>query len=89
MIGLTLAFTMAILGASAKASVDKAVEENFIGDYVVSSAFGEGFSPAITDRMAAVDGVTRWCGSGSPSSRGTATESSVTGVLPAQLSTFG
>jgi putative ABC transport system permease protein len=57
MIGLTLAFTVAILGASAKASVDAQVEENFIGDYIVSSAFGEGYSPAITDRMAAIDGV--------------------------------
>ena len=59
MIGLTLAFTVAILGASAKASVDKAVEENFIGDYVVSSAFGEGFSPAITDRIRDTDGVAK------------------------------
>jgi putative ABC transport system permease protein len=57
MIGLTLAFTVAILGASAKASVDKQVEENFIGDFIVSSAFGEGYSPAITDRMAEIDGV--------------------------------
>jgi putative ABC transport system permease protein len=57
MVGLTLAFTVAILGASAKASVDKTVEENFIGDYVVSSAFGEGFSPAITDRVSEIDGV--------------------------------
>ncbi len=57
MIGLTLAFTVAILGSSAKASVDKTVEENFIGDYVVSSAFGEGFSPAITDRISEIDGV--------------------------------
>ncbi len=46
MIGLALACTMAILGASAKASVDEAVEENFVGDYVVSSAFGEPFSPS-------------------------------------------
>ena len=52
MIGLTLAFTVAILGSSAKASVDKTVEENFVGDFIVSSAFGEGYSPAITDRMA-------------------------------------
>jgi putative ABC transport system permease protein len=57
MIGLTLAFTVAILGSSAKASVDKAVEDNFIGDYIVSSAFGEGYSPAITDRIAATEGV--------------------------------
>jgi len=33
------------------------VEENFIGDFIVSSAFGEGYSPAITDRMADIDGV--------------------------------
>src|SRR5262245_15857447 len=57
MIGLTLAFTVAILGSSAKASVDKAVKDNFIGDYIVSSAFGEGFSPAITERIASTDGV--------------------------------
>ncbi len=59
MIGLTLAYTVAILGSSAKSSVDKTVEENFIGDYVVSSAFGEGFSPAITDRMSEIDGVAK------------------------------
>ena len=41
MIGLTLACTMAIVGDSAKASVDKSVAENFIGDYVVSNVFGE------------------------------------------------
>jgi putative ABC transport system permease protein len=57
MIGLTLAFTVAILGASAKASVDKQVSENFIGDYIVSSAFGQPFSPTIAERMAKVDGV--------------------------------
>ena len=47
MIGLTLACTMAIVGASAKASVDNAVEKNFVGDYVVSSAFGGPFSTTI------------------------------------------
>src|SRR4051794_3421076 len=59
MIGLTLAFTVAILGSSAKASVDRTVRENFIGDYIVSSAFGQGFSPTITDRMQQIDGVQR------------------------------
>lgn len=57
MIGLTLACTMAIVGDSAKASVDKTIEENFVGDYVVSSVFGSPFSPAIADKMADVDGV--------------------------------
>ena len=57
MIGLTLACTMAIVGDSAKASVDKSVSENFIGDYVVSNVFGGPFSPSIARRMARVDGV--------------------------------
>ena len=57
MIGLALACTMAILGDSAKASVDVAVADNFVGDYVVSSVFGEPFSPSIAGEMAKVDGV--------------------------------
>jgi putative ABC transport system permease protein len=59
MIGLALACTMAILGDSAKASVDEAVEENFVGDYVVSSVFGEPFSPTIATKMAEVEGIDR------------------------------
>ncbi|HET6653512.1 MAG TPA: FtsX-like permease family protein, partial [Nocardioides sp.] len=57
MIGLTLAFTMAIVGDSAKASVDKSVSENFIGDYIVSNVFGGPFSTSIANRMEEVDGV--------------------------------
>ncbi|MCD4525612.1 ABC transporter permease [Nocardioides sp. cx-173] len=57
MIGLTLACTMAIVGDSAKASVDKSVEESFVGDYVVSNVFGGEFNPAIADRMAQLEGV--------------------------------
>ena len=57
MIGLTLACTMAIVGASAKASVDRAVKKNFVGDYVVSSAIGGPFSTSIADRLARVEGV--------------------------------
>jgi putative ABC transport system permease protein len=59
MIGLALAGTMSIVGDSAKASVDKAIEENFVGDYVVSSVFGEPFSPSIASEMANVEGVDR------------------------------
>jgi putative ABC transport system permease protein len=59
MIGLALGCTMAILGDSAKASVDQAIKENFVGDFVVSSVFGEPFSPSIADEMANVDGVER------------------------------
>jgi putative ABC transport system permease protein len=57
MIGLTLACTMAIVGDSAKASVDKSIEENFVGDYVVSNVIGTAFTPAIGDQMAKVQGV--------------------------------
>lgn len=59
MIGLTLACTMAIVGDSAKASVDRSVEENFVGDYVVSNVIAGSFSAQIADRMAEVDGVER------------------------------
>ncbi len=59
MIGLTLACTMAIVGDSAKASVDRSIEKNFVGDFVVSNVFGGPFSPSIAGRMARVDGVTQ------------------------------
>ncbi len=72
MIGLSLACTMAIVGASAKASVDQMIEENFVGDYVVSNLVGQGFSS--TDRRAhgaRCDGRReRWCASASPSRLG-------------------
>jgi putative ABC transport system permease protein len=57
MIGLALVSTMAIVGASSKASIDKTVADNFQGDLVVSNAVGERFSPAVGDRIARVDGV--------------------------------
>jgi putative ABC transport system permease protein len=57
MIGLTLACTMAIVGDSAKASVDKSIEENFVGDFVVSNVIGTAFTPAIGDQMEQVQGV--------------------------------
>jgi len=57
MIGLALACTMAILGSSAKASIDQLIEENFVGDYVVSNVVGQGFSSQIAEDMREVDGV--------------------------------
>ncbi|MFS3129389.1 ABC transporter permease [Nocardioides sp. Bht2] len=57
MIGLTLCTLMAMLGSSAKASVDRAVAENFVGDYVISNVFGAAFSPSIADEAASIDGV--------------------------------
>ena len=57
MIGLTLACTMAIIGNSAKASVDKSVADNFVGDFIVSNVFGGEFNASIADEMARVEGV--------------------------------
>lgn len=57
MIGLALCGTFAIVGSSAKASVDKVVADNFVGDFVVSNVFGAPFSPSVADRVAEIDGV--------------------------------
>lgn len=57
MIGLSLACTMAIVGDSAKASVDQTIAENFRGDYVVNNVMGQPFSSEIGRQMAEVDGV--------------------------------
>ncbi len=57
MIGLALCTTMAMVGSSAKASVDRAVADNFVGDLVVSNVFGIGFSPTVADRAEKLDGV--------------------------------
>lgn len=57
MIGLSLACTMAIVGDSAKASVDRAIEESFVGDFVVGSVFGQPFSADVARQLAAVEGV--------------------------------
>jgi putative ABC transport system permease protein len=57
MIGLTLVSMMSVFGASAKASVDKSIAENFVADYVVSNAIGQPFSGEVTKQVAAVPGV--------------------------------
>ncbi len=57
MIGLALACTMAIVGDSAKASVDQSVEDSFTGDFVVSSVFAGPFSSTVAGRVEEVDGV--------------------------------
>ncbi|MBM6403238.1 ABC transporter permease [Phycicoccus sp. CSK15P-2] len=57
MIGVSLVTLMSVLGASAKASLDKALAEDIVADYIVSSVVGQGFSAAITDAVAATDGV--------------------------------
>ncbi|MBR7741977.1 FtsX-like permease family protein [Phycicoccus sp. BSK3Z-2] len=57
MIGVSLVTLMAVLGASTKASIDAALAEDVVADYVVSSVVGQGFSPSVTDAVAAADGV--------------------------------
>jgi putative ABC transport system permease protein len=57
MIGVTLVSMMAVFGASAQASIDKAINAEFVSDFVVSSAVGSPFSPAIADGMRTVPGV--------------------------------
>lgn len=57
MIGLALCTTMAIVGSSAKKSVDVSVAENFVGDYVISNILGVPFSASVADEVEKVDGV--------------------------------
>ncbi len=89
MIGLALACTMSIIGASAKASVDKTIDENFIGSYVVGSAFGQPFSPQVAQRIGRVQGVTKVVRQRFAFIEADGKRSSVTGVLPSQLPDFG
>ncbi len=57
MIGLTLVALMSILGQSAKASTDKAINETLTADFVLSNAIGTPFSATIGNRIAKLDGV--------------------------------
>lgn len=57
MIGLALCVTMSIVGASAKATVDHAVEKNFVGDFAISSVVATPFSPAIANQVERAEGV--------------------------------
>jgi putative ABC transport system permease protein len=57
MIGLTLVALMSILGQSAKASTDKAINDTLTADFVVSNAVGTPFSTGIADRIRQIPGV--------------------------------
>ncbi len=57
MVGLTVVTLMSILGQSAKASTDKAIEDNITADLVVSNVTGQFFSPAYAREIRKVDGV--------------------------------
>jgi putative ABC transport system permease protein len=88
MIGLALACTMSIIGASAKASVDQTIAENFIGDYVVGSAFGQPFSPQVADRIDRVPGVDEVVRQRYAFVEADGSRSSLTGVVPSQLPAY-
>ncbi|MGH3367354.1 MAG: ABC transporter permease [Nocardioidaceae bacterium] len=57
MIGLALVSAMSVLGSSAKASVDRTIEQNFAADFVISNAIGVPFSPKVSDQVENVPGV--------------------------------
>lgn len=57
MIGVTLVSMMAVFGASAKASIDKAIAKEFVADYVISNAVGQPFSSTIVDDVRTLPGV--------------------------------
>ena len=57
MIGLALVTTTAVLGESAKASVEDLISTDLKADYVVSNTIQSPFSPAIGAQLAAVPGV--------------------------------
>ena len=77
MIGVSLVTMMAVLGASAKASLDKTLAEDIIADYVVSNPVGQPFSGIGRRRDRA--GARAWPrspGCAAPCSRSTATATS-------------
>jgi putative ABC transport system permease protein len=57
MIGLALVSAMSVLGASTNASLDEAIGDTLVADYVVSNALGVPFSPTVAEQVAEVDGV--------------------------------
>jgi putative ABC transport system permease protein len=89
MIGMALACTMSIIGASAKASVDQAINQNFIGNYVVGSAFGQPFSTSVAARIARVPGVTNVLRQRYAFIEADGHRDALTGVVPGQLHAFG
>lgn len=57
MIGLALMSTIAVVGASANASVERALDDGMDAEFVVSNAIGQPFSPTIPEQAEQVDGV--------------------------------
>ena len=57
MIGLTLVALMSVLGRSASASTDAAIEEILTSQYVVSNVIGAPFSTNIAEQIREVEGI--------------------------------
>ena len=57
MIGVALVTMMAVLGASAKASLDQTLSEDIVADFVVSNPAGQAFSASVAGDVEAVPGV--------------------------------
>lgn len=58
-IGLTLVTMMSVFGASTRYSINKQINDQFTGDYVVAGLRGEMLSPAIAKSFDGVAGVDR------------------------------
>ncbi|SDU71788.1 ABC transporter permease [Jiangella alkaliphila] len=57
MIGMALVTAISIIGASANATVDRALDDGVRAQFVVSNAVGQPFSPAVAEQASQVDGV--------------------------------
>jgi len=57
MVGLALVSAFTVIGASTNASVDRLVGSALSADFVVSTAVGQPFTPAVADDLREVDGV--------------------------------
>ena len=57
MIGLTLVALMSILGQSASASTDEAVESTLTSQFIVSNVIGSPFSTTVAEQIREVDGI--------------------------------
>ncbi|MGH3589136.1 MAG: FtsX-like permease family protein, partial [Pseudonocardia sp.] len=57
MIGLTLVALMSVLGRSASASTDAAIEETLTSQYIVSNVVGAPFSTDIAEQIREIDGI--------------------------------
>ena len=57
MIGLALVTGFSIIGASARASVDKLIDDVLVAEYVVSTSVGQPFTPAVAEELRKVEGI--------------------------------